>query len=188
MALAYISTCLADVWITGPIADTHWKIGAPAEVRWRLTSSTARQEVATVYLVGGDPMAYKRLETLGKDVVLGGHKLVIPKVPNVECGSSCAIEFWVNEKSGKGDYYSHCFNISITGAVAPTSITGDTGDKSTLVGGTSTTQNNVTTSDPITAVQSSTASSAKSIIGKGTMALLMTTVPGAAAVAMSLFL
>ncbi|KAG0196327.1 hypothetical protein BGX28_010295 [Mortierella sp. GBA30] len=114
--LAYSSKCLADVWSTDPVAETYWKIGAPAEIHWTLQSPTSKAQVATIFLVGGDYTAYKRLETLGKDIVLGTHKLFLSKVPNVDCGSSCAIEFLLDKD--KGDYYTHNFTISATGAAA----------------------------------------------------------------------
>ncbi|KAG0242269.1 hypothetical protein B0O80DRAFT_499454 [Mortierella sp. GBAus27b] len=192
--LAYASTSLADVWISHPIADTQWKIGAPAEIRWRLTSPTSKQDVATVYLVGGDYTAYKRLETLGKDVVLGDHKLAIPKVPSVDCGSSCAVEFWINDGPGKGDHYSHTFTLSNSGAAPANSSTSASGTKSTP-GGTSNVQNGAATNGPNTTAQGTTkgtqpetTSNANVNAGKGSMTLVMTAVSGVAVATMSLFL
>ncbi|KAF9183227.1 hypothetical protein BGZ50_004381 [Haplosporangium sp. Z 11] len=116
--LVFVSTCLADVYIKNPFADTNWKIGKRAEIRWHLTTPTAKTDVATIYLVGGDPKAYKRLVTLEENVILGSHKLTIPSVPDVNCGNTCAIQFMVD--GGGFDYYSHSFTISGTGA--PSSI------------------------------------------------------------------
>ncbi|KAG0266464.1 hypothetical protein BG011_002254 [Mortierella polycephala] len=112
--LVFASACQADVYITEPIAETYWKIGKRADIRWSLTAPTAKTDVATIYLVGGEPMAYKRLNTLGENVVLGSHRLIIPSVPDVNCGNTCAIEFLIVDK--KLDYYSHNFTISDTGA------------------------------------------------------------------------
>ncbi|KAF9960990.1 hypothetical protein BGZ72_005293 [Mortierella alpina] len=117
--LAYSSTCFAAVWSTDPVAETHWKIGAPADIHWKLNSPTSKADNATIYLVGGDYTAYKRLATLGKDVVLGTHKLTVPKVPDVACGASCALEFVIESGPGIGDFYSHNFTISTTGMATP---------------------------------------------------------------------
>ncbi|KAK3829027.1 MAG: hypothetical protein J3Q66DRAFT_410538 [Benniella sp.] len=192
--LAYTSTCLADVWVTGPIADTHWKVGSPAEIRWRLTSPTSKQDVATVYLVGGDYTAYKRLETLGKDVVLGHHKLVIPKVPTADCGSSCAIEFVIKDGPGKGDYYSQSLilsTLSVSGSASSTSATTSASGGKSPSGSTCT---SAAQNGPVAMVQNSgkgaqeSTSNSGGHVERGTMALVITTASGAAAVAMSFFL
>ncbi|KAF9964386.1 hypothetical protein BGZ70_006547 [Mortierella alpina] len=117
--LTYSTTCLAAVWSTDPVAETHWKIGAPADIHWKLNSPTSKKDNATIYLVGGDYTAYKRLATLGKGVVLGTHKLTVPKVPEVDCGASCALEFVIESGPGMGDFYSHNFTISTTGLAIP---------------------------------------------------------------------
>ncbi|KAF9931708.1 hypothetical protein BGZ75_000181 [Mortierella antarctica] len=117
--LAYSTTCLAAVWSTDPVAETRWKIGAPADIHWKLNSPTSKADNATIYLVGGDYTAYKRLATLGKGITLGTHKLTVPKVPNVDCGASCALEFVIDSGPGIGDFYSHNFTISATGMAIP---------------------------------------------------------------------
>ncbi|KAG0035624.1 hypothetical protein BGZ82_005209 [Podila clonocystis] len=127
---AYASTCAADVLSSNPVAGTSWVIGRPAEIRWRLSSPTAKNDTATIFLVGGDHTAYTRLETLATSVVLGTHKLIIPKVPNISCGDSCALEFWLDGEGRVGDFYSHSFAISVTGVVTISATSGIIADKS----------------------------------------------------------
>ncbi|KAG0093261.1 hypothetical protein BGZ93_005617 [Podila epicladia] len=151
---AYASTCAADVWSSNPVADTHWVIGSSAEIRWRLSSPTAKEHTATIFLVGGDHTAYTRLETLAKSVVLGSHKLTILKVPNVSCGSSCALEFLLDGDATVRDFYSHNFTISATGVATASATSGIVADKSAPVpvsGGM--TPNGATPNGPITLVQ-----------------------------------
>ncbi|KAI9235105.1 MAG: hypothetical protein BYD32DRAFT_489168 [Podila humilis] len=151
--VAYASTCAAEILSSHPIDTTHWVIGSSVEIRWRLSSPTAKEDTATIYLVGGDYTAYKRLETLAKSIVLGEHTLVIPKVPNVSCGSSCAIEFWLDREVPVRDFYSHNFTISATASVAITAATsGIVTDKSAPVSE-GMTPNGATPNGPITLVQ-----------------------------------
>ncbi|KAG0361730.1 hypothetical protein BG005_007436 [Podila minutissima] len=152
--VAYASTCAADVLSSNPVADTHWVIGSSTEIRWRLSSPTAKSDTATIFLVGGDYTAYARLETLAKSVVLGTHKLTIPKVPNVSCGNSCAIEFWLDGEAIGRDFYSHNFTISATGVTTTSATSSIVADKSAPVpvsGGM--TPNGATPNGPITLVQ-----------------------------------
>ncbi|KAG0031594.1 hypothetical protein BGZ81_000940 [Podila clonocystis] len=151
---AYASTCAADVLSSNPVAGTSWVIGRPAEIRWRLSSPTAKNDTATIFLVGGDHTAYTRLETLATSVVLGTHKHIIPKVPNVSCGDSCALEFWLDGEGKVGDFYSHSFAISVTGVVTISATSGIIADKSAPVpvsGGM--TPNGATPNGPISLVQ-----------------------------------
>ncbi|KAI1321761.1 hypothetical protein EDD11_000037 [Mortierella claussenii] len=149
-ALAYAATCTADVLCTNPVADTQWQIGGPAVIHWRLNAPTAKTDIATIYLVGGNSSAYQRIETLGKNVVLGEHKWTIPKVSATTCGSTCAIEFVIESGPGKGDHYSHPFTIAPPGAASAgaSSIT----DKSTSASG-APDQNAAAPNGPITLVQ-----------------------------------
>ncbi|GJJ70370.1 hypothetical protein EMPS_02719 [Entomortierella parvispora] len=164
---ACTSTVVADVWSTDPVEGTEWKIGAPAKVKWQLKSPTSQTDVATIYLVGGDSTAYKRLATLGENVVLGdhdgihSHNLVIAKVPEVACGSQCAIEFEIASQIAnkqRGDYYSHPFTISATGDTVAKGTAAAAGgsavvtDKSAPIPGGSP-QTAATPSGPITHVQ-----------------------------------
>ncbi|KAI7824385.1 hypothetical protein BC939DRAFT_528581 [Gamsiella multidivaricata] len=187
-ALAYTSTCLADVWSTDPTATTHWKIGSSAEIHWRLSAPTSKQDVVTIFLVGGDPAAYKRLGTLGKDVVLGDHKLTVSKVPNVSCGSSCALEFWIADGPGRGDYYTHTFTISTEGVAAANG----TAAAIAIVPTGSTSQDAATPSGPITLVQNTAkgaqlqAAGASTIFSQGALALALTAATNAVALS-SLF-
>ncbi|KAG0345118.1 hypothetical protein BG004_003949 [Podila humilis] len=121
--VAYASTCAAEVSTSIPVASTRWVIGEPAEIRWRLSSPISKEDTATIYLVGGDYTAYTRLETLVKSIRLGEHKLKIPKVPNVQCGGSCAIEFLLDRNITPRDFYSHNFTISATATTTTTAST-----------------------------------------------------------------
>ncbi|KAF8940619.1 hypothetical protein BGZ58_005578 [Dissophora ornata] len=153
--LAYTSTCIADVWTVDPTANSLWTIGEPVQIRWRLSPPTAKTDIATIFLVGGDSIAYKRLEVLGKDVHLGDHALTVPKVPSVTCGSSCAIEILIENGPGKGDYYTHNFTISAAAGGA-SAASSSAADKSTTVstpGASGSTQNAATPNGPITIVQ-----------------------------------
>ncbi|KAF9310405.1 hypothetical protein BG003_008574 [Podila horticola] len=101
-----------------------------------------------------DPTAYRRLATLGKSIVLGTHKLTIPKIPNVSCGNTCAIEFFVDMEGDEKDFYSHPFTISATGVATISATSGIIADKSApvpLSGGM--TPNGATPDGPITLVQ-----------------------------------
>ncbi|KAF9904031.1 hypothetical protein EC991_003129 [Linnemannia zychae] len=152
-ALALASTAYADVLSSNPTAATHWKIGAPTQIRWRLSDPIGKDDIATIYLVGGNPAAYDRLVTLATKYRLGDHTLDIPQVPDVDCLDTCAIEFLVLEKDGKTpkkDYYSHVFSITATGE-APASAA--VADKSAPVVAGST-QNAATPNGPITLIQS----------------------------------
>ncbi|KAF9930726.1 hypothetical protein FBU30_000104 [Linnemannia zychae] len=154
-ALALISTTNAAVLSSNPTAITLWKIGSPAQIRWRLTSPTPKNHVATIYIVGGDYTAYKRLATLGTNVELGKHTLDIPKVPDVNCLDTCAIEFVVTDEDGNvkedpNDFYSHSFTISSTGEAGPASAA--VADKSSPVAAGSV-QNAATPSGPVTLIQ-----------------------------------
>ncbi|KAF9109897.1 hypothetical protein BGX27_007019 [Mortierella sp. AM989] len=180
--LAYTTTCVADVWMSNPTAGkklfhTQWTIGTPARIKWRLTSPTSKEDVANIYLVGGDYKAYKRIKTLGEGIVLGSHKLDIPKVPNVDCMSSCAIEIWIGSGQGKGDFYSHNFTIAIHGA------TSNSADKATSAIGVNTQPNGPITMTSSTAkgTQPQAVNSAGSNANKGALTMVMTAVIGAAA-------
>ncbi|KAF9427266.1 hypothetical protein BGZ94_005217 [Podila epigama] len=155
VSTAFVSTCMADIWATNPTATTQWVIGKPAEIRWRLTSPTAKTDTATIYLVGGDYTAYQRIEILAKGVVLGTHKLTIPKVPKVSCQSSCALEFWLDGEGMTGDYYSHNFTISATAAPLATAsaTSGIMTDKSAPDATSGAGANGVTPNGPIALVQ-----------------------------------
>ncbi|KAK5821938.1 hypothetical protein F5H01DRAFT_377778 [Linnemannia elongata] len=148
-ALALASTASAAVLSSDPTADTRWKIGAPIKIRWRLSSPTPKDHFVTVYIVGGDPTAYKRYEPpLLSDTETGKHTWDIAKVPNVDCLDTCALEFIVYDLDGilQGDFYSHPFVISATGE-AP-----QTADKSApVVAGSS--QNAATPNGPVTLIQ-----------------------------------
>ncbi|OAQ30614.1 hypothetical protein K457DRAFT_124966 [Linnemannia elongata AG-77] len=148
-ALALASTISAAVLSSDPTADTRWKIGAPTKIRWRLSSPTPKDHLVTVYIVGGDPTAYKRYEPpLLSDTETGKHTWDIAKVPNVDCLDTCALEFIVYDLDGilQGDFYSHPFVISATGEAPQTT------DKSApVVAGSS--QNAATPNGPITLIQ-----------------------------------
>ncbi|KAG0257410.1 hypothetical protein BGZ95_005243 [Linnemannia exigua] len=135
-ALALASTAYADVLSSNPIEGTHWKIGSSAQIRWRLNKPTSKDDYATIYLVGGDPAAYKRLKTLGTKVRLGDHTLDIPEVEDWDCLGTCAIEWVVlgeDDKANKGDFYSHVFSITATGEAPPTASTEAVADNSAPV-------------------------------------------------------
>ncbi|KAF9127072.1 hypothetical protein BGW39_006111 [Mortierella sp. 14UC] len=152
-ALTLASTAYANVLSSNPTAVTHWKIGSSTQIRWRLSRPTAKDDIATIYLVGGDPAAYKRLETLATNVRLGDHTLDIPKVSEADCLDTCAIEFVVHNKDGKtvkGDHYSHVFSITTSGEALPASAA--VADKSApVVAGSN--QNAATPNGPITLIQ-----------------------------------
>ncbi|KAG0050257.1 hypothetical protein BGZ83_004966 [Gryganskiella cystojenkinii] len=155
---AFTSTATADVWSTNPVEGTEWKIGAPVRFKWMLKPPTSKQDVVTIYLVGGDPIAYKRLATLGKNVTLGEHSLTLPEVPNVTCGSQCALEFEVEKTLSnglRGDYYSHPFTISVTGDTVVKAAAGaaTTADKSAPPANTPA-QTAATPNGPLTQVES----------------------------------
>ncbi|KAG0378413.1 hypothetical protein BGX24_003906 [Mortierella sp. AD032] len=125
-ALALASTAYADVMSSNPTAATHWKFGTSTQIRWRLTSPTSKDDYATIYLVGGNPAAYKRIKALGTKVRLGDHTLDIPEVSDWDCLDTCAIEWVVIGEDGtttKGDHYSHVFSITATGEAPPVSNT-----------------------------------------------------------------
>ncbi|KAG9069143.1 hypothetical protein KI688_010038 [Linnemannia hyalina] len=150
-ALALASTTSAAVLSSGPTGDTRWKIGASTKIRWRLSSPTSKGDLVTIYIVGGDPKAYKRYEPpLLSDTEAGKHTWDIAKIPNVDCLDTCALEFIVSNRSGiQGDFYSHPFLISTTGK-APESAT-VVADKSAPVAGSS--QSAATPDGPITLIQ-----------------------------------
>ncbi|KAF9209338.1 hypothetical protein BGZ49_005032 [Haplosporangium sp. Z 27] len=182
--LAFASTCVADVNSIDPTAPTRWTIGGNAEIHWTLTSPTAKTDIVDIYLVGGDYAAFKRIADLGKDITLGNHKLVIDKVPDVSCGSTCAIEF-VLKSPGQGDYYSHNFTIAAAGAsTAPASSNSTSlAGKVTSVNPGSTQPNGPTTMLQNTAkgAQPQAANNANRDVNKGASAMWTTVAMGVVA-------
>ncbi|KAF9356751.1 hypothetical protein BGX26_004813 [Mortierella sp. AD094] len=179
--LAYTSTCFADVWTTNPTAQTVWTIGEPAEIQWQLKPNNSKADIANITLVGGDYTAYQPILLLGANIVLGIHKLPIAKVPNVSCGSSCALQFLIKDGPGKGYYYTHNFTIAAPGA-APATTTGS--DKvTTPVPVPGSTQPNGPTTQVQSAAkgaQSQAVNSATSDINKSALVVMMTAAIGSA--------
>ncbi|KAF9169805.1 hypothetical protein BGX20_009817 [Mortierella sp. AD010] len=126
-ALAYTSTCFADVWTTNPTA------------------------------------------------LLGIHKLPITKVPNVSCGSSCALQFFIKDGPGKGYYYTHNLTIAAPGAIPATTTSSD--EAVTAVSGPTTQPSGSMTQVQSAAngAQSQAANSAINDINKSTLAVMLRT-------------
>jgi len=54
------SPALTNILIpTVAFIATHWIIGRSAEIRWRLSAPTAKEDTATIYLVGGGKKQYQ---------------------------------------------------------------------------------------------------------------------------------
>ncbi|KAF9550712.1 hypothetical protein EC957_012029 [Mortierella hygrophila] len=152
-ALALASTTSAAVLSSDPTGDTRWKIGESTKIRWRLNSPTPKDHLLTIYIVGGDPKAYKRYEPpLVSDTETGKHTWDIAKIPNVDCLDTCALEFIVSDRSGipQGDFYSHPFFISATGeALGSAAVVAD--KSAPVVAGSS--QSAATPDGPVTLIQ-----------------------------------
>ncbi|KAG0269783.1 hypothetical protein DFQ27_002199 [Actinomortierella ambigua] len=97
-------------------------------VTWKLKGGPYKgNEVADIYLVGGDYKAYQRIERLGKAVPLSNKKLAIPSVSKVQCGGTCTIQFSIPHGT---DFYSHNFTIAPQAELQPnpsTSVVGGAG-------------------------------------------------------------
>ncbi|KAG0010830.1 hypothetical protein BGZ80_001149 [Entomortierella chlamydospora] len=154
--------------------QTLWTAGEPAEIRWQLKPNNSKTDLADITLVGGDYTAYQPIQLLGANVVLGIHKLPITKVPDVSCGSSCALQFFIKDGPGKGYYYTHNFTIAAPGATPATTTSSD--EAATAAPGPTTQPSSPTTLAQSAAkgAQSQTANSAINDINKSTLSVMIT--------------